>query len=136
MKLVDLTESLDVSNLKRVEIRSNQNRSNYKFPDKTAEHKLIGWFKNKHNASGWGIFTLSSYDKKWMRDAGINNFNGLYRTGEDLHNTTSIIKLNLKSGTYAFADNTHMEETDELKFEKMSPYTLLVIDDGMEKYFK
>ena len=96
---------------------------------------ILGWFSNKYNPRGWVITKLSSDDKKWVRENGINT-NDVFRSFSDNGNT-SLVKINTKTGTYAFADNEHLENTDELKFDKASKFTKMYIDNisGVEKEF-
>ena len=91
---------------------------------------IIGWFSNKYNkAVGWGIGKLSSAEKKEFNPTGEK---GIYRAyGEK---GTSIIKIDVKTGKYAFIDNKKYEDGD-IKFERMAKYSELYIDDKCEKYF-
>lgn len=99
----------------------------------TYKNNIIGWFSNKYNpAFGWVIAKLDDYDTKWIKDAGFST-DGIYRSFTD--KATNIIKINVRSGTYAFADSKWMEETDELRFEKSTKFKRLLIDAGKEKEF-
>lgn len=111
--------------LKRVVIRGNGNTTTVSNP-KLKSLPVIGWFRNKYNmAEGWSIHELDKYDVKWLREKGID-LKGVFRTSTDRN--TSIAKFDLKKGTYAFMDNQHLEDTDEIRFEKMSPYNELFLD--------
>lgn len=82
---------------------------------------VIGWFCNKHNFGGWSIHNLSAKDKKEFGGRGV------FRTLQDDKMTTSIIRFDFKKGTYAFLDNEAYENGD-MKFEKMTPYSNVIID--------
>ena len=60
----------------------------------------------------------------------------MFRSYSDRGNT-SIVKINAKTGTYAFVDNAHLEETDEVRFEKATKFSVMYIDqvDGAGKAF-
>jgi hypothetical protein len=84
---------------------------------------LVGWFSNAHNKTdGWMLHELSPSEKS---EFGSDN---VFRTYTDGTGTTSIVKIDIKKGTYAFIDNKYYEETDKVKFEKMSPYKNLLIE--------
>jgi hypothetical protein len=99
------------------------------------ELEKLGWFANKYNrAEGWVIYKLHPQDIKWLKDEGIKNLNGIVRTAT--RNGTSIAKFDAKKGTYAFMDNEHLDNTDEARFEKMSPYSQLFVDEPQDiQYF-
>jgi len=93
-------------------------------------HEVIGWFSNKSNpAFGWVIHKLDSHDISWLRSKSINP-KGIYRVASE-HGSrvnTSLIKLNFKTGTYAFLDNKYLEDTDEIRFDKMVKAKKIVLD--------
>ena len=94
----------------------------------------VGWFTNKYNPGGWVICTLDAYDTEWVKEKGIDP-KGVFRSfaaGNYSGNMirTNLIQLNVKTGTYAFADSKHLDNTDELKFEKKTKFNRLMIDDN------
>lgn len=118
----------------RVEIRDSKSPTSSHGVDNEHKSKIIGWFSNTHNrAQGWVITTLSPYDSNWVKSKG-HNPSEVFRTFTSSGNT-SMIKINAKTGTYAFADNKHLEDSDELRFEKSTKFSKLVIDSGKEKAF-
>lgn len=111
----------------RVQIRDDDHgTSNHSVP---SEYKkdVVGWFSNKYNAGGWVLTKLSPYDAKWLRSNGVST-KSVFRTYTDTDNT-SIVKINAKTGTYAFLDNEYLENKDEVRFEKSSKFTKLYIDN-------
>ena len=93
--------------------------------------EVVGWFSNSRNPAGWALFKLDNYDVSWLKKE-LPNLDNVFRSSTD--KSTSIIKINAKTGTYGFVDNRHYQDTDEFKFEKASPYQRLIIDD--QKYLK
>lgn len=96
---------------------------------KVKQSDIVGWFKNKHNVGGWTLTKLDAADQKEFNPSGVK---GIFRSYTD--KGTNIVKVDAKSGKFAFVDNEKYEE-GEFKFERMTKYTELVIDDGCEKYF-
>jgi len=94
---------------------------------KPSEYPVIGWFANKYNTGGWSIHKLSDYEKKWLKSEGIKT-KGVFKTSSGKNNE-SIAKIDIKKGTYAFVDNDHLEKTDEVRFEKMTAYSDVFLDD-------
>mgnify|MGYP000459925710 CR=1 FL=1 len=83
---------------------------------KEYRNSKVGWFSNKYNrAAGWILTKLSPDDVKFIKSQGMST-KGILRSWSDQGNT-SFIKVTEK-GTYAFADNDHLTDTDELKFDK------------------
>jgi hypothetical protein len=89
------------------------------------QNPIIGWFSNKHNqASGWGIYALDKNDRAWLKDKKVPT-KGLFRVATD--QTTSIVRFNFKTGTVAWLDNEHLMDTDEIKFQKATPYSKVIL---------
>lgn len=110
------------------EIRDGRDTDGANVPA-SEQKNIIGWFANKQNrAFGWVITIPTDFDLNWLtqKDVDVKN---VYRTYSDRGNT-SLIRLNAKTGTYAFIDNDHLEKTDEIKFDKAVRYARLVIDDN------
>lgn len=132
LERLEMTEGrIPQEDMKRAEVRSGKGATTY-FDSGASKYglspsDLVGWFANKYNmASGWSIFVASPEDKS---EFGSD----VFRTYTDKTHSTSIIKFNLKKGTYAFLDNKAYEEGD-IKFEKMSPYSRLLIDNVGKAY--
>ena len=119
-----------VEHLKKVFIRTHDRTT---CPDGWAynESTPIGWYSNIYNSAfGWGIFELSDYDKQWLINEGVDFWKTgivIYRVASD--KGTSIVKFNLYTGTHAHIDNEHYENTDRVRFEKMTAYKKLVFDN-------
>lgn len=127
-----------IGGLKRVEVRDSgrsTDLSGLKLIDKESARNVIGWFSNKHNpAFGWAIFKLDAHDKDWLPKSGVKNLKGVLRVSSE--HGTNIVKFDLAKGTYAFVDGDHFEATDEARFEKMTPYKVVVLDtEEKKKYF-
>ena len=121
-----------VNGLKRVSVRAKGRTTTTNSNDfgtfNNNNFEVVGWFATKNNmAYGWGIYKLDKHDIKWLKESGLKDLKGVMRTASD--KGTSIAKFNLEKGTYAFVDNEHFENTDLIKFEKMSPYNRLLVDD-------
>lgn len=87
----------------------------------------IGWLSNKDNRYGWFIYALNEFE--------LNEFGeGCVRTYSYSTNSTSIIKLNAKTGYFAFINSQHYAETGEVVFDKMTTYKQLIVYDN-EKAF-
>lgn len=83
---------------------------------------IIGWFATKYNmATGWHIFTATEYDKAIFGS-------GVFRVYSEKTESSSIIKFNLKTGTYAFLNNEKYENENIIKFQRMSSYNRLFIE--------
>lgn len=127
MKLEHLYET---NNLKRVVLRDKPTSTSYHI-----KGELIGWFRNKQNPNGWGIFALNNHDKEFMKDHNIST-NNVYRVASDITKTTNLVKFNFKTGTYAFANSKALEDENDLRFDRASAYRNVIVEPGMEKYFK
>jgi len=118
----------------RTQVRDDGRSTSSDNVDRDHQSKIVGWFSNKYNkAAGWALTTLSDYDAKWVKSHG-HNPKSVFRSFSDNGNT-SLVMINAKSGTYAFADNKHLTDTDELKFDRPVKYSKLFIDKGKEKAF-
>ena len=108
---------------KSVEIRSDGATT-------TSNHKnTIGWFANRYNrAAGWIVTELTSSDTDWLESKNVKNISTIKRTYSDKGNT-SLVRFNLKTGTYAFVDNKYLEDHDIVKFERMSKFSIFMLDD-------
>lgn len=94
-----------------------------------ADVKVVGWFSNKYNpAFGWALGELDSADAKEFNPSGDTIFRSYTEKG------TNIVKINAKTGKYAFIDN-NAYENGVIKFERMTKYKELYIDHGKEKFF-
>lgn len=106
----------------------SESKGGYYFPiEATKDYSLdardiVGWFSNSSNVFGWLLLKASDFDKQEFGD-------NIFRTYSDSTNTTNIIKLNIKTGTYAFV-NSKSYENGTVKFDKMSKYRSLVIDNS------
>ena len=106
----------------------SDSKSGYYFPiEATKDYSLdardiVGWFSNSSNVFGWLLLKASDFDKQEFGD-------NVFRTYSDSTNTTNIIKLNIKTGTYAFVDSRSYEN-GTVKFDRMSKYRSLVIDNS------
>lgn len=88
---------------------------NLKAPD------LIGWFANKYNlASGWHLYKATDAEKREFGRDVVRSFS-------DWKKTTSIIRFNLTTGTYAFVDNEAYLNGD-VRFDKMTAYDRIIIE--------
>lgn len=114
---------------KRTEVRKKgaQNTSVDKNSHGLNSSNVVGWFSNKYNAWGWSLHKLTPDEAKEFGSSMV------FRSLSDSGNT-SIIKFNLAKGTYAFLDNEAYEEGD-IKFEKASPYTKVVVDTDKQDEF-
>ena len=104
------------------------------FYDGRIGDNVIGWFATKNNmAFGWTLIKPDKNDIAYIKKNGMNPKDIFRSVG---FHGTNFVKINLKTGTYAFADNQYELETDKLKFDKMSKYNRLVVDnykgDGRE----
>lgn len=91
--------------------------------------KPIGWFATKHNMSwGWSLYELEEFDKKWMPAAGFDIKN-CYRIGGERHGNTSIVRINIKTGTVAFMDSgIHPDpKKGEYWFDRAFRYNRLLV---------
>lgn len=96
----------------------------------TVPTPVIGWFSNKFNAySGWILHELEDWTKVWLKEKGIDDTTGMYRTFSHGINTINIVKINTETGTYAFVDGKHLGETDEVKFERAVKAKEIWFDD-------
>lgn len=91
----------------------------------------IGWFATKTNiAHGWALYSLSKFDRKWLKEGGILKTNGVVRISS--YKGTNLAKFNLKTGVWApMVDTPEGEphnEKGELMFDKPAPYNRLVLD--------
>ena len=90
---------------------------------------VIGWFTNKYNhAFGWSLHTLTTDELEYFGSSNVSPDTVLLRTLSCNTRTTSIIKINFKTGTYGFLDNDHFEKTDEVKFERMNKVRSIYLD--------
>jgi len=103
-------------------------KGGYHFPiEATKDYSLdardiVGWFSNSSNAFGWLLLKASDFDKQEFGD-------DVFRTYSDNTNTTNIIKLNIKTGTYAFIKSKSYED-GTVEFDRMSKYRSLTIDNS------
>ena len=111
----------------RVQLRDNDRGTSTHSVPPEYKKDVVGWFSNKYNAGGWVLTKLSPYDAKWLRSKGVST-KSVFRAYTDTDNT-SIVKINAKTGAYAFLDNEHLETTDDVRFEKASKFTKLYIDN-------
>ncbi len=89
-------------------------------------HKVVGWFNNKANsAEGWVIYELDREDTAWLKTK-LRSLDGIYRVATDKN--TSIAKIDFNRGTYAFVDNKHLTDTDEVKFDRMTKAKTIILD--------
>lgn len=106
----------------------SESKGGYCFPiEATKDYSLdardiVGWFSNSSNVFGWLLLKASDFDKQEFGD-------NVFRTYSDSTNTTNIIKLNIKTGTYAFVDSKSYEN-GIVEFDRMSKYRNLVIDNS------
>lgn len=92
---------------------------------KNSSNAPIGWFTTKHNsAAGWTVFPLDTDDIAWFKQQK-EPMKNVFRVATD--QSTSIIKFNFATGTYAFLDNEYLLDTDKIKFQKFSPYTKFIL---------
>lgn len=83
---------------------------------------VLGWFVNSSNtAFGWYVLKASDEEK---REFGTD----VFRTYSEKTDSLNIVRFNILGGTYAFVDNEYYAETDQVKFEKMTPYSRLIIE--------
>ena len=87
--------------------------------------ETIGWLRTKHNPMGWVVSSLDNDDKIWLETINVNSKN-VYRISSD--RGTTLAKIRTKTGMIAFANNSHLEETDELIFDRFSAYSELFVD--------
>lgn len=130
----ELAESSDIAvdGMKNVFIRGDKRGTSH-ISNSMVKSKPIGWFANKeNNAFGFNIHALDSHDITWLKSKKVDLKN-VFRSVTD--KGTTIVKFDFKKGTVAFADNKHLEATDEFKFDRPSPFTRLFIDSGYEKEF-
>lgn len=117
-------EAIPQENLKRAFVRDHEMTSdNTRLikPYGFRNEDIIGWFATTHNiASGWLILRSSNEDK---REFGEQAF----RSISAHHGTMSIIKINLRTGTYAFLDNKAYEE-GQVVFQRLAAYDRLIIE--------
>jgi hypothetical protein len=131
LERLELHEAIPQDNMKRAEVRAYGSPS---YMDSGAttfglkQSDVIGWFSNKHNeAAGWTIFAPSSDDvSEFGPDAK--------RTYSYAPKTTNIVKFDLKKGTYAFLDNDAYENDGIVKYQKMSPYRKLMIEQTSKAF--
>ena len=112
--------------LKRATLRDN-NAKTYLEPEADLlglrQEDVVGWLANKYNmAFGWVLLNTTTVEKSEFGQDALRTYN--CRT-----NTTSIIKVNPLTGTYAFLDNEAYLD-GEIKYEKMEAYNRLVMDDA------
>lgn len=88
------------------------------------ESDIVGWFSNSHNSFGWVLFSTNESEKSEFGSDVLRSYS-------DGTNSTSIIKINPSSGTYAFIDNKAYED-GEIKYEKFLPYRKLVVRNTPE----
>lgn len=106
----------------------NESKGGWYFPiEATKDYSLdardiIGWFCNSSNVFGWLLLKASDFDKQEFG-------NDVFRTYSCETNTTNIIRLNIKTGTYAFIKSKSYEE-GIVEFDKMSKYRNLTIDNS------
>jgi len=121
-------DGIKIENTKRVFLREKGRSTTMSVDNSMVKGSiLLGWFSTSRNVGGWGVYTLSSFDERWMKDEKVNTKN-LFRVLSDKGNT-SIVKLNLVKGTFAFIDNEVLVSSDVVKFEKMSAYKQFWIDN-------
>jgi len=131
-KFDELITEINSARLKRVQFRGG-GATTSPISNQMVKGSLIGWFSTKQNpAFGFNIHSLEREDVKWLKSMKVD-VSDLYRIVTDKN--TTIVKLNLGKGTVAFADNKHLEDTDEFKLEKATPYSKLFVDWGKEKEF-
>ena len=128
-ELLSLLE--DLGGFKRVTLSDQPNTGSHVPPNSVgvSSATAIAWFSNKYNpAGGWTLHDTTPAEKK---EFGKDSLRSMSDTGK-----TSIIKFDLKKGTYAFVDNDAYEQGD-VKFEKMVPYQKVVLKNKDSlKFFK
>jgi hypothetical protein len=93
----------------------------------------IGWFANKSNSAyGWYLYPLTDEDKKWLKENGVDTKN-VFGSKSENTGTNNIVKLYPETGKVAFFDNEYYEKTDEVRFQKPTFYTVLVISPKLDK---
>lgn len=112
--------------MKRATFRENSTKT-YLEPEANKlglkDESVVGWFANKYNmAFGWKLLKLTPEEQAEFGTTAL-------RTYSCQTETTSIIKINPFTGTYAFLDNQAYLE-GEVKFEKMEAYNRLIMDDN------
>lgn len=94
------------------------------------DEDIVGWFSNKYNKFGWLLTKLESYDQ---REFNPKNEKGIFRSLSD-NGHTAIVKINAKTGTYAFIDNDAYED-GKIVFDKMTKYSKLDIKSNSVNLF-
>lgn len=113
----------------RTDISGHKPNNHYAIKPQTKD--VVGWFYNKYNSFGWVVCRLDAIDKRLLGSLTKNTFRVFTDKG------TSLVNFNLEKGTYAFLDNAHYEETDNVRFERKAPYSKFIIDtiDMIKKDF-
>lgn len=88
----------------------------------------IGWFHINNNWWGWTISKLDKFDQKWFADQNVSTENVFRTVSENGHQ--NVVKFRFDAGTYAFMDDRHLLDTDEIRWERFTPYTKVFVDDA------
>lgn len=108
--------------MKRVEVRSN-GTTFVELNSLNLDHNnVIGWVSNKYNpAYGWSIHHTTKSEKAEFGTDAVRLL-----SGSSIHHTT-IVRLNLTTGTLSFIDNALYLE-GKVSFGKATAYTKVIID--------
>jgi hypothetical protein len=86
---------------------------------------IIGWFSTNHNpADGWLVYDTTDAEK-----AEFGEY--VKRTYSARTESTSLVRFNLETGTYAFIDNEAYTE-GEIKFDRATRYRKLIIENTVD----
>ena len=129
--IMEASNTFKFSNLKRVEFR--EKGTSYKEKTVPKGSKVIGAVATKKLTAGVTISTLTPFDQKWLSGDGIDTSN-VFRV--NTQNVSTVVKLNLESGTIAWFDNEYYMNTDKAKFSKAVPYTTVWVDENASDDFR
>lgn len=93
----------------------------------------IGWVKTKAQPLGMSLYKPDSADIAWFKKEN-ESLDGVYRTYTS-NSRTSLVKLNLGTGTIAHFNNEKYLHTDKIHWLTAYKYTKLYVDMGKEDAF-
>lgn len=119
-----MTESITLA--KNVQYREDNGGTSQVKMSKTLDNKYpIAWFSFKGDSNGFAVHVLNEYDHVWFK-AEKQSTKNVYRYATD--KVIGIIKLDVAKGIVSFFDNKHLEETDDIKFERPSKPNIILLD--------
>ena len=120
-------DSVPIAGAKKAELNSHNATMSDDYKSRP-DTDIIGWFSNKFNLAGWGIYALSKADVLFLNEQGYPS-TMIFRMAGD--RGTFLAKVDLKKGKVQYFDDDKYEKTDKLEYKDKLAYTKLVVNNRL-----